>query len=802
MSVGQIPSSNSSELLAILDIASETHTSDAADEHSDFDLAAALNALDAYAPSGAATTAVETSTLAVPQLVVTPALSSTPALHQDHGEAAVKSPRSPRPRSALRSNRGSHAVPTASDSSGQPAAIGITSETPGRRSHRHSNSLRGPHKPSGAETTGKARSRKTPLSERDRATSFRTAPASNRGDAKAFESRADPHKTGRLDIYQTIKRRTHKGTTLVIEDFQLGEKLGKGQYGKVYKGLNMRNGQFVAVKRMNRELIDPEELEREVEILKKLSHQNIVKYIGLVQSSGHLNLVLEYVESGSVAKVLAEYGFFPESLAAIYTEQVLVGLEYLHGRGVIHRDIKGGNLLITKEGIIKLADFGLAQTSKHASSSTTTPGASAASSAIPKLAAPSQEGSPFWMSPEVCEMQPNITSATDIWSLGCTLIELLTGYPPYFDMSAMNAMWKMASEDHPPLPDDISTELEDFLLGCFERTPAKRPTASALLDHPWILKFSKRDRSAPSPTTPRATSPSRRSGEHRPVQPHLDADGLSQSVRKYNEARENPHANPRSLASLDWTRSSDQSASSSSSSSASSSSSSASATAAVASSIVPLVQLPSSASDPTASTATSDRTSPRPSPREHDGRHVPGTFSSPALIEPSQNIDDDVCPESPRSMNGEEYQLSLSDGNAKFSTTGIKKFSFKDLKDRFEALSTQTDYVVYITGYENQRNFMFSYTVFRLKVCLEQRRWHIYRTFSDFKELHSKLEKALPAIRLPPLPGSKFFGVMDAEFIKTRKNELQIYAESLLKIPSVKSSHIFQFFLTANSQPA
>jgi Protein kinase domain len=165
--------------------------------------------------------------------------------------------------------------------------------------------------------------------------------------ARAALESVDRNRTGRMDnsaMYATIKRRTQKGTTLVIEDFQLGEKLGKGAFGKVYKGLNVANGQFVAVKRMDRELMDVAELEREVNILKQLSHPNIVKYIALVPSANHLNLVLEYVESGSIAKVLAEYGFFPESLAAIYTEQVLLGLEYLHAENVVHRDIKGSSM--------------------------------------------------------------------------------------------------------------------------------------------------------------------------------------------------------------------------------------------------------------------------------------------------------------------------------------------------------------------------------------------------------------------------------------------------------------------------
>ncbi|MDP2436719.1 MAG: protein kinase, partial [archaeon] len=481
------------------------------------------------------------------------------------------------------------------------------------------------------------------------------------------------------------------------------------------------------------------------------SHPNIVKYIGLVQSSGHMNLILEYVESGSVAKVLAEYGFFPESLAAIYTEQVLVGLEYLHGCGVIHRDIKGGNLLITKEGIIKLADFGLATTSKAKGKGK--------ESTVDKGSA---EGSPFWMAPEVIEMTGGITSAADIWSLGCTLIELLTGYPPYFDTTAMNAMWKMVSEDRPPLPDDISSELEQFFLACFEKDPRKRPTASNLLDHPWILKFSRRSRDRPPESSDVISVPQQ---QHSVVSPVLDSAGLQQSVRKYNELRENPHANTRALANLDWSQPS---------------------------------TLDSPSPPPESPRGGFSSTPPSPRPHYPPSLSLPSTsaeISALYRMEASASSPSETEPISPRGAG--------THSDSKFSTQGIKKFSFKDLKDKFEAISSaSSDYVVYITGFENQRNFMFSYTVFRMKVCLDQKRWHIYRTFSDFKELHGKIEKALPTIKLPGLPGNKFFGVMDSDFIKQRKNELQVYTESLLKIPSVKSSAIFQFFLTASSQPA
>mmetsp|Transcript_19442 Transcript_19442/g.28975 ORF Transcript_19442/g.28975 Transcript_19442/m.28975 type:complete len:228 (+) Transcript_19442:3-686(+) len=153
------------------------------------------------------------------------------------------------------------------------------------------------------------------------------------------------------------------------------------------------------------------------------------------------------------------------------------------------------------------------------------------------------------------------------------------------------------------------------------------------------------------------------------------------------------------------------------------------------------------------------------------------------------------------SSKGSSSKSDSTGGQSRKSSSGkrkhkYKKFNFKDLKDRFEEWSaTNTDFVVYITGFETKRNLLFSFTVYRIKVCLDQQRWLIFRTYNDFKELHAKLEKTLPTIKLPTLPRGKFFGQMDTNFVKERKNDLQVYTESLLKIPSVCKSEIFQFFL-------
>ena len=146
--------------------------------------------------------------------------------------------------------------------------------------------------------------------------------------------------------------------------------------------------------------------------------------------------ICRFCENGSLHSISKNFGKFPENLVGLYMSQVLHGLLYLHEQGVIHRDIKGANILTTKQGLVKLADFGVATrtTSLHESSVV---------------------GTPYWMAPEVIELS-GATTASDIWSLGCTVIELLDGKPPYHKLQPMQALYRIANDDHPPLPEGAS----------------------------------------------------------------------------------------------------------------------------------------------------------------------------------------------------------------------------------------------------------------------------------------------------------------------------------------------------------
>ena len=274
---------------------------------------------------------------------------------------------------------------------------------------------------------------------------------------------------------------SRSGRRTLNEKYLLGEEIGKGAYGRVFKGVDLQNGDIVAIKQVSLENIPSEELSTimlEIDLLKMLRHRNVVTYLGSFKTRNHLYIILEFVEGGALSTAIkpSKFGALPESLAAMYIAQVLEGLVYLHEQGVLHRDIKAANTLVTKEGTAKLADFGVA--------TKLTEGDKKVHSVV---------GSPYWMAPEVIEMS-GWSSSSDIWSVGCTIIELLTSYPPYFDLQPMPALFRIVQDDLPKLPENCSPGCEDFLHQCFRKDATLRPDARTLLNHPWIRNAKKKGR--------------------------------------------------------------------------------------------------------------------------------------------------------------------------------------------------------------------------------------------------------------------------------------------------------------------
>lgn len=254
--------------------------------------------------------------------------------------------------------------------------------------------------------------------------------------------------------------------------FQLGNCIGRGQFGSVYRALNLNTGQMVAVKRIRLEGLKEEEvttLMREVDLVKNLSHPSIVKYEGMGRDEDHLSIVLEYAENGSLAQTLKAFGKLNERLVASYVVKILEGLHYLHTSDVVHCDLKAANILTTKNGNVKLSDFGVSLNLR------------AMEREIKDVA-----GTPNWMAPEVIELK-GASTKSDIWSLGCTVVELLTGRPPYSEIAnSMSVMFRIVEDAMPPLPDNCSELLQDFLKMCFQKDPSARPSAEMLCEHPWL----------------------------------------------------------------------------------------------------------------------------------------------------------------------------------------------------------------------------------------------------------------------------------------------------------------------------
>ncbi|OMO56221.1 hypothetical protein COLO4_35736 [Corchorus olitorius] len=260
-----------------------------------------------------------------------------------------------------------------------------------------------------------------------------------------------------------------------LSKWRKGRLLGRGTFGHVYLGFNSQSGQMCAIKEV-RVVSDDQtskeclkQLNQEINLLNLLSHPNIVRYYGSDLSEETLSVYLEYVSGGSIHKLLQEYGAFKEPVIQNYTRQILSGLAYLHGRNTVHRDIKGANILVDPNGEIKLADFGMA---KHITACGTML---------------SFKGSPYWMAPEVVMNTNGYNLAVDIWSLGCTILEMATSKPPWSQYEGVAAIFKIGnSKDTPEIPDHLSNEAKSFIRLCLQREPSARPTALELLDHPFI----------------------------------------------------------------------------------------------------------------------------------------------------------------------------------------------------------------------------------------------------------------------------------------------------------------------------
>lgn len=315
--------------------------------------------------------------------------------------------------------------------------------------------------------------------------------------------------------------------------WKLGNKLGEGSFGSVYVGIDEDTGSLMAVKvlRLPEELRDEtrtrlstlaspdplglgaeekdaceslkssgshlsnsgssenaasvdgiKSLVNEVELMKGLDHPHVVRYLGaeLDWEARSVYIFQEWVPGGSVEALLRKFGPLSAAVCRRYTRQVLSGLQYLHDNAIIHRDIKGANILVDDAGRVRLSDFGCSKRESVAKKDL---------KIRTSVTGKSLRGTPFFMAPEVLGRQ-SYGRRADVWSVGGLTLQMATGHPPWsgLGLKTIPALYFHVcnTAEPPPMPEELPPAMEDFLLRCFERDALQRPTAAELLEHPWM----------------------------------------------------------------------------------------------------------------------------------------------------------------------------------------------------------------------------------------------------------------------------------------------------------------------------
>ncbi|KAL1838703.1 hypothetical protein VTJ49DRAFT_2293 [Mycothermus thermophilus] len=284
----------------------------------------------------------------------------------------------------------------------------------------------------------------------------------------ASRPRQRPRQSNGADVVAALKRICSEGDPREV--YRNFTKIGQGASGGVYTGHERGTNRLVAIKQMNLEQQPKKDLIiNEILVMKESSHPNIVNFIDSYLCGGELWVVMEFMEGGSLTDVVT-FNIMTEGQIASVCRETLRGLQHLHSKGVIHRDIKSDNILLSMEGNIKLTDFGFCATINEAQNKRTT-----------------MVGTPYWMAPEVVTRK-EYGRKVDIWSLGIMAIEMIEGEPPYLTESPLRALWLIATNGTPQIKNEqeLSPVFRDFLYFALKVDPDKRASAADLLRHDFM----------------------------------------------------------------------------------------------------------------------------------------------------------------------------------------------------------------------------------------------------------------------------------------------------------------------------
>uniref|UniRef100_A0A1I8ARQ6 non-specific serine/threonine protein kinase n=1 Tax=Steinernema glaseri TaxID=37863 RepID=A0A1I8ARQ6_9BILA len=322
-----------------------------------------------------------------------------------------------------------------------------------------------------------------PITHRGPSPAYRSPPGPSNSNGMYKESNCDsplpkPLQTPSSESKELTHEQFRSALEMVVDPgdprelFEDFNQIGEGSTGVVVTAVNRRTGRKVAIKKMNlRKQQRRELLFNEVVIMREYKHKHVIEMFNAHLVDDELWVIMEYMEGGALTDIVTQTRMTEEMIATVCA-QCLDALAFLHAKGVIHRDIKSDSILLARNGVVKLSDFGFC---------------GQLSGDFPKRR--SLVGTPYWMSPEVISRLPYGTEA-DIWSFGIMIMEMVLGEPPFFSEAPLQAMRKIRDREPPKFPAEanVSPELESFLGRCLVRETQGRATAEELLRHPFLRK--------------------------------------------------------------------------------------------------------------------------------------------------------------------------------------------------------------------------------------------------------------------------------------------------------------------------